>query len=240
MAVPADPLTYDVVESILEEQAKDEQHLKVEHRSTTKEQSIADDLSTIREQSIAGDDSNLYSENETLLSYEETIHYAEFPALDLKGDDKQTFVDNTYLTVQHTEVFDPLTWLRDQKGVKRIVELKVPDRLINAHEETCIAEFVESFEVEHLDWRCLDLSLSVLGSSVTGSSSSNADERMINDKIKELHLYSRGRTAAIDYWLEDDGIPILAKESVFLALSRSIFGCSLVITPEVLIITNNQ
>lgn len=57
MAVPADPLTYDVVESILEEQAKDEQHLKVEHRSTTKEQSIADDLSTIREQSIAGDDS---------------------------------------------------------------------------------------------------------------------------------------------------------------------------------------
>lgn len=63
---------------------------------------------------------------------------------------------------------------------------------------------------------------------------------MINDKIKELHLYSRGRTAAIDYWLEDDGIPILAKESVFLALSRSIFGCSLVITPEVLIITNNQ
>lgn len=160
-----------------------------------------------------------HSEIETLLSYEETIRYAEFPALDLKGDDREVFVDNLYLPVQHTEVFDALDWLRDQKGVQRIVELKVPDRLINAHDEARIAEFVEKFEVEHLDWRCLDLSLSVLGSATTGDNATTADERKINDKIKELHLYSSGRRAAIDHWLGDDGIPTLTKASVLNAIS---------------------
>ncbi|KAL6862075.1 hypothetical protein J3F83DRAFT_221923 [Trichoderma novae-zelandiae] len=149
--------------------------------------------------------------NETLLSYEETIRYVEFPPLDLKIDDRETFTDNKYLPTRHTEVFDTLTWLREQKGVKQIVELKVPDRLINAHDEKRIAEYVEMFEVECLDWRCLDLSLSVLGSPVAGSMNGGTKA---NDKIKELHLYSSGRRAVIQHWLGDDGIPTLTKETV--------------------------
>ncbi|KAL7973096.1 hypothetical protein HDV63DRAFT_414849, partial [Trichoderma sp. SZMC 28014] len=141
-----------------------------------------------------------HSETETLLSYEETIRYAEFPALDLEGDEKEAYVDNMYLPIRHTEVFDALDWLRDQKGVQRIVELKVPDRLINAHDEARIAE-------------CLDLSLSVLGSAIIGDDAKATNKRQTNDKIKELHLYSSGRRAAIDHWLGDDGIPTLTKAS---------------------------
>lgn len=160
-----------------------------------------------------------HSETETLLSYEETIRYAEFPALDLEGDEKEAYVDNMYLPIRHTEVFDALDWLRDQKGVQRIVELKVPDRLINAHDEARIAEFVAKFEVEYLDWRCLDLSLSVLGSAIIGDDAKATNKRQTNDKIKELHLYSSGRRAAIDHWLGDDGIPTLTKASVLNEIS---------------------
>lgn len=168
-----------------------------------------------------------HSESKALLSYEETIRYAEFPALDLKIDERDTFGDNTYLPVQHTEVFDILTWLWQQKGVRRIVELKVPDRLVNPHSEERIAKFVDMFEVERLDWRCLDLSLSVFGSCVASDRTKVTDETKINDKIKELHLYSSGRRAAIDHWLGSGGIPTLTKASLFLPSSD---GISAVVT----------
>lgn len=169
-----------------------------------------------------------HDEHTNLLLYEETIRYAEFPALDLKVDDRETFRDNTYLSDPHMEVFDVLSWLRTHKDVQRIIELKVLDRMVNPHEEEVIAEYVAMFEVERLDWRCLDLSLSVFGSDTAddktdsndktnSNDKTHANDRIkINDKIKELHLYSSGRRAAIDHWLGSDGIPTLTKASLTL------------------------
>ncbi|KAK1243121.1 hypothetical protein MKX07_003749 [Trichoderma sp. CBMAI-0711] len=160
-----------------------------------------------------------HSENENLLSYEETLRYVEFPALDIKVDDKETFPENAYLPSQHTEVFDTLKWLQEQKGVRQIVELKVPDRLINPHDEKRIAEYVAKFEVECLDWRCLDLPISVFGSHKPENST---DLTIVNDKIKELHLYSSGRRAVIDHWLGSNGIPTLTKASA--VIHHSVVG----------------
>ena len=153
-------------------------------------------------------------ENENLLLYEETLLYAEFPALDSKVDDRETFRDNTYLIDEHEEVFDILDWLRTKKEVQRIIELKVLDRMVNPHNEERIAAFVKDFGVERLNWRCLDLSLSVFGPNVANDKTSPNDEIKVNDKIKELHLYSSGRRAAIDHWLGSDGIPTLTKVSL--------------------------
>lgn len=49
-----------------------------------------------------------HEENESLLRYENVIKYAEFPALGLNPDDRETFGES--LQVEHTEVFDILDW----------------------------------------------------------------------------------------------------------------------------------
>ncbi|KAH8588899.1 hypothetical protein B0O99DRAFT_693055 [Bisporella sp. PMI_857] len=114
--------------------------------------------------------------------YEETIRYAEFPALDLKVEDRESFNHNNHFTVPHVEVFDVLNWLHDDKGVRSIIELKVQDRLINPHDEIRIAQNVKRFNVEVLDWKILDLSISIF-------------EKEVKERIKELHLYSSGKRA---------------------------------------------
>ncbi|OTA07300.1 hypothetical protein A9Z42_0081950 [Trichoderma parareesei] len=148
-------------------------------------------------------DSFIYhSQNDSLLSYEETLRYVEFPALDLKVDDRETFGDNNYLSVQHTEVFRLLTWLQEKMHVRHIIQLKVPDRLINPHNENCIAS----------------------SPAAKGKTNADTDSMKAKEKIKELHLYSSGKRAVIDHWLSDEGIPTLTKASVstFYPLKNSI------------------
>lgn len=135
-----------------------------------------------------------HRENEGLLSYESTIRYARLPALGLSPDDKDSF--GTPIREEHTEVFDVLDWLRIAKGVSSIIELQVFDRLVNPHNEERIAEYVESFGVEILDWRFLDMSLSVFDAKA-------------KPRIRGLHLYSSGKRAAISHWLSDDGLKSL-------------------------------
>ncbi|ETR98413.1 hypothetical protein M419DRAFT_38429 [Trichoderma reesei RUT C-30] len=148
-------------------------------------------------------DSFIYhSQNDSLLSYEETLRYVEFPALDLKVDDRETFGDNNHLSVQHTEVFRLLTWLQEKMHVRHIIQLKVPDRLINPHNENCIAS----------------------SPAAKGKTNADTDSMKAKEKIKELHLYSSGKRAVIDHWLSDEGIPTLTKASVstFYPLKNSI------------------
>src|ERR1700761_1783004 len=78
-----------------------------------------------------------HTENETLLKYEPTIKYAKFPVLDLNVDDRDTYGET--VRHEHREVFDVLKWLRRSKRVTSIIELKVPDRLVNPHNEGKIA-----------------------------------------------------------------------------------------------------
>lgn len=138
-----------------------------------------------------------HRENPTLLSYEHTIRYAEFPALDLGPNEKETFGQRGL--VAHTEIFDILTWLRKEKQVEEIIELVVPDRLISPHNEELIAAQVMNFKVKVLNWRFLDMAISIFTNSETRT------------RLEELHLYSSGKRAAISHWLSAEGVALLEK-----------------------------
>jgi hypothetical protein len=140
-----------------------------------------------------------HQENAGLLSYEPTIKYARFPPLDAHMDDKEVLGRTAW--EEHTEVFDILDWLRDEKQVKSIIELKVPDRLVSPHNELHIAEYVKRFAVEILDWRFLDMSLSVFPADT------------VKPRIRELHLYSSGKRAAISHWFSEEGLTTLPNAS---------------------------
>ncbi|KAL8943001.1 MAG: hypothetical protein Q9211_001150 [Gyalolechia sp. 1 TL-2023] len=133
-----------------------------------------------------------------LLSYEHTIRYAEFPALDLKADEKETFGDSVH--IEHTEIFEALNWLNQKKNVKEIIELIVPDRLVNPHDEVGIGRHVKDFKVEVLNWRYLDMSISIF------------DDEETRKRIRKLHLYSSGKRAAISHWLSEEGVVSLPNE----------------------------
>ncbi|KAK1252950.1 hypothetical protein MKX08_004137 [Trichoderma sp. CBMAI-0020] len=132
-----------------------------------------------------------------LLSFEETLKYATFPALDLKTDNKKLFGDN--IQFDHNEIFKALDWLRNRKKVKHIIELTVLDRLVNPHDEVILGIYVKQFEVEVLNWRLLDLSISVFKSS-------EPNGKNALQQIRELHLYTSGKRAVISHWLSEDGI----------------------------------
>ncbi|KAI1486280.1 hypothetical protein F5X96DRAFT_655762 [Biscogniauxia mediterranea] len=144
-------------------------------------------------------DSLLHSGTGKLHSYEETLRYAEFPSLDMMVGDRETFKENSHFEHEHTEVFKVLEWL-SKKGVKSIIKLKVPDRLVNPHDDQKMAELVETFEVEILDWKVLDLSISIFSEKV-------------KNRIKELHLYSSGNRAVISHWFSQEGIQSLKNVS---------------------------
>lgn len=135
------------------------------------------------------------SKRQTLISYEQTLRYAEFPSLDMLLEERENFKENSHLQRDHDEVFRILDWL-DSRGVHTILELKVPDRLVNPHDDKRMAGFVDRLKVETLDWKVLDMSISVL-------------EQGTRDRIKQLHLYSSGNSAVISHWFSEDGIPSL-------------------------------
>lgn len=129
------------------------------------------------------------------LKFEEVLRYADFPALDLdvweKGPERCVHV--------HSEVFETLRWLK-RKGVRKVMKLKVLDRMYNPHDEEKIGEEVEELGVLSLDWRHLDIAISCF-------------KPKTKKRLTELHLYSSGKMAVVDHWLSADGIKSLEKVS---------------------------
>jgi hypothetical protein len=140
-----------------------------------------------------------HQENAQLLSYEPLIKYAEFPALDLHPDDKESSGDE--MSREHREIFAILDWLRKNKQVNAILELQVRDRLFNPHDEDQIAKYVDDFKVEILNWRFLDLSVSVFERS--------------RERLKGLHLYSSGKQAPVSHWFSKEGLKSLPNVRLF-------------------------
>jgi hypothetical protein len=133
------------------------------------------------------------------LKFEEVLRYADFPSLDLPPWD--TNVEKT-----HREIFDALMWLRKKK-VRKIMALKVLDRMYRPHDEKAIAIRTRVFEVEKLDWRYLDMAISYL---------SDPDLHNSPERLTELHLYSSGKRAAVDHWIGPNGVRVLKKVCVYL------------------------
>lgn len=139
-----------------------------------------------------------HKENEGLLTYEPTIKYVRFPALDVHRDYKETIGDIS--GHEHREVFDTLHWLKTVKDVTSVIELKVPDRLLNPHNEREIAKTVGDFNVEVLDWRFLDMGLSIF-------------QKTARKNLRGLHLYASGKRAVISHWFSKEGLESFPKVS---------------------------
>ncbi|TAQ91027.1 hypothetical protein B7494_g628 [Chlorociboria aeruginascens] len=131
-------------------------------------------------------------ESERHLKFEEVLRYADFPALDLDVWDKK---GPEWRLQVHDEVFRALTWLKE-RGVRKIKKLKVLDRMYSPHDEQTIAMWVRELKVSELDWRHLDMSLSYFSAKT-------------KKQLTDLHLYSSGKTAAVDHWLGPKGIRTL-------------------------------
>lgn len=137
------------------------------------------------------------SSRQRLHVFEETLRYAEFPSLDTSVEERESRAKSGFLQHRHTEVFRVLKWLRE-RGVESIIKLRVPDRLNNPHDDLKMASEVNKFKVEILDWRVLDLAISIL-------------EDGTKKRLKELHLYSSGNRAVISHWFSEEGIRKLKK-----------------------------
>lgn len=94
-----------------------------------------------------------------------------------------------------------LTGQRERGGT--IIELTVPDRLVNPHDEVRIAQHVRDFGVEVLNWRFLDISIPVF-----------EDMPEARNRITELHLYTNGKRAVISHWLSEGGVASLPNVSL--------------------------
>lgn len=158
----------------------------------------------------------------SLIRYEETIRYAEFPVLDLSTQPQTSAAQNlqrSHLQRTHTEILDMLDWLYDH-GVRRIITLRVPDRMAHPHDELEIASVVKRFRVEELDWRILDLSLNIFQPHygpedipfVCSIDNNKSNDKRSKDKsvqrsyLTQLHLYTGGRRSALDHWFSTEGL----------------------------------
>ncbi len=161
-----------------------------------------------------------HGRSHSLIRYEETIRYAEFPVLD-RSTPPQMLAQNqlrSHLERAHTEIFDMLKWLHEH-GVRRIIKLRVLDRMAHPHDELAIARVVKRFRVEELDWRILDLSLNIFlphgGPDDIPLTYVDHDKRSKGDAdrgraqktcLTRLHLYTGGRRSALDHWFSSEGI----------------------------------
>lgn len=125
----------------------------------------------------------LKDSEKTDFKFQETLFYLTLPDF------------NTFSKMCHDGVRHLFSWLKDEKGVKTIKDLKMPDSATSPMSEELVQEaIIEQFEIEKFDWRKLDISLDIL----TGSKHS--------DKLKDITLYSSCNWGVLYHWASDDGL----------------------------------
>lgn len=129
------------------------------------------------------------------LIFEETLLSVDFPSLDKHGTNTGPLPS----AAVRNEVHLVLKWLQESKGVKKLIKLTVSDSKINPHPEEAMEAAIKHLDVEHLDWRRLDLSIDTILEAA--------------ENVRELHLYSSGSRAVIGHWLGEDGVRRLSKAS---------------------------
>ena len=83
-------------------------------------------------------------------------------------------------------------------GVQTIKDLNIPDQRVQPLTEDFIhRKILSRFLVLNLDWRKLDMDISILKSPKTASS------------LKGLKLYSSGNWSVLYHWASDDGVSAL-------------------------------
>ena len=125
------------------------------------------------------------------LKFERVLKSVDFP--DLNGQFGASVVDD--VRKDHHEVEVVLNWLSDEKKVKEIINLKVPDRLHSPHKDSIVRSFVQKYKVETLDWRKLDLYL------VDHDEAWAPLPHHWAASLQKLTLYSSGNPAVHDHWM---------------------------------------
>lgn len=126
------------------------------------------------------------------IDFESSIRYVDFPDLD------QITVDQFHhLNSPREDAKVVLDWLSD-RGVQKIIELRVPDSWENPHSEEIIEQAIKTFGVEVLDWRRTDLSIKSIKESA-------------GETVRELHLYSSGNWTALSHWTDPEELSGLNK-----------------------------
>ena len=129
------------------------------------------------------------------LQFEKVLKSVDFP--DLNSPTAIGLVDD--IRKDHREIEVILDWLYEKKGVREIINLKVPDRLYSPHQASIVRRFVKQFKVENLDWRRLDLHLTQYDDDWNPLPPDWAAS------LKRLSLYSSGDSSVHDHWLSELG-----------------------------------
>jgi hypothetical protein len=88
------------------------------------------------------------------VEFETTLSFVDIPVPDLPRVKAETVG-----VAIRDETKRILNWLRDEKGVTGIYELRVRDSLYLPHCEETIKSCLDNFDIEILDWMRVDLSL---------------------------------------------------------------------------------
>ena len=154
------------------------------------------------------------------LEFESTLRYVDFPIFEIAKNNSSHTNDHDlrYGTkMNHSrsddigfrdEAYSVLKWLRDRKGVRKIIEVQVADSQYHPHSEQVIEESLEGFDVEILNWKRADLSVDSISIAAPN--------------VKKLYLYSNGSKASIGHWGGSDGVGRLEKVSSMPRLCRGI------------------
>jgi hypothetical protein len=136
------------------------------------------------------------------LKFEKVLRYADFPSLDIPLWD-------TNVERSEREIFTTLNWLRKEKRVRKIMALKVLDRMHHPHDEQHIAVVTRELEAEKLEWSYLDMAISYLSNPDLLNTVTR--KKAPPERLTELHLYSSGKRAAVDHWMGPNGVKTLNK-----------------------------
>ncbi|KAJ5023398.1 hypothetical protein J3E73DRAFT_373709 [Bipolaris maydis] len=172
-----------------------------------------------------------------LIRYEETIRtQPQTPA----AQNRQ----RSHLQRTHKEILDMVDWFA-KHGVRRIITLRVPDRMAHPHDELEIARVVRRFRIEELDWRFLDLSLNIFKphgepediplvcpvdevkdnkpekTTKTGKTGKH-EKGMQETYLRRLHLYTGGRRSVLDHWFSSEGLKSMNLEHVHIHVIKEL------------------
>ncbi|KAG0131236.1 hypothetical protein HOY82DRAFT_560245 [Tuber indicum] len=88
-------------------------------------------------------------------------------------------------------------WLRNNRGVKKIIEVRVLDNEDPPHSDEIIEKSLKNFDVEVLNWFKFDLCSETILKAAPN--------------VQEVHLYSSGNNAVLHAWSGCDGLAKLSK-----------------------------
>lgn len=94
-----------------------------------------------------------------------------------------------------------LDWLREVKGVSRVLKLRVLDSRHRPHSEQTIEKAIQFLDIEELDWKRLDLSTKVI--------------EVAAQKVHTLHLYASGSWTPVYHWTSPGGLDSLKVSSIY-------------------------